>query len=272
MKESLEEIKRVQRLAYEAAVSTREKLKLGMTEKEACSLMEEFFLKKNHKVFFHKPFAWFGDRSNFTHFKRPSLPSKGNLLPHLGKEFMPTDRKLEDGMGVILDVAPSVNGIAVDIGYSFSFGENEEVTKARKDLLELRDIILSHVKRRLPIKEINRVVEKRIVELGYTNCHDLYPLGVLGHKIGKLPLLKLPRLSVRGFHPQAFLYLAKEMANGPAFLTDTEERTMGPGLWAVEPHIGSNDFGVKFEEILVVTEDDAFWLDDELPHMTELSK
>ena len=40
-----------------------------------------------------------------------------------------------------------------------------------------------------------------------------------------------------------------------------------PGLWAVEPHIGFRDVGVKFEELLVVTEDDAFWLDDDLPHV-----
>jgi hypothetical protein len=41
-----------------------------------------------------------------------------------------------------------------------------------------------------------------------------------------------------------------------------------PGLWAVEPHLGFRGTGAKFEEILVVTEGDAFWLDDELPHVT----
>ncbi len=39
-----------------------------------------------------------------------------------------------------------------------------------------------------------------------------------------------------------------------------------PGLWAVAPHIGRDGVGVKFEELLVVTEDDAYWLDDHLPH------
>jgi hypothetical protein len=40
-----------------------------------------------------------------------------------------------------------------------------------------------------------------------------------------------------------------------------------PGLWAVEPHIGFCGVGVKWEELLVVTEDDAYWLDDNLPHV-----
>ena len=39
-----------------------------------------------------------------------------------------------------------------------------------------------------------------------------------------------------------------------------------PGLWALEPHIGRDGVGVKFEELLVVTEDDAYWLDDHLLH------
>ena len=40
-----------------------------------------------------------------------------------------------------------------------------------------------------------------------------------------------------------------------------------PGLWAVEPHLGLRGVGAKFEELLVVTEDDAYWLDDDLPHV-----
>jgi hypothetical protein len=35
----------------------------------------------------------------------------------------------------------------------------------------------------------------------------------------------------------------------------------------VEPHIGFRGVGVKFEELLVVTDGDAFWLDDDLPHV-----
>ena len=40
-----------------------------------------------------------------------------------------------------------------------------------------------------------------------------------------------------------------------------------PGVWAVEPHIGRDGVGAKFEELMVVTEDDAYWLDDDLPHV-----
>lgn len=39
------------------------------------------------------------------------------------------------------------------------------------------------------------------------------------------------------------------------------------GLWAVEPHLDFRGVGAKFEELLVVTDDDAYWLDDDLPHV-----
>lgn len=42
----------------------------------------------------------------------------------------------------------------------------------------------------------------------------------------------------------------------------------GSGLWAVEPHIAVGAVGVKWEELLVVDGCDAYWLDDEVPHLT----
>lgn len=35
------------------------------------------------------------------------------------------------------------------------------------------------------------------------------------------------------------------------------------GLWSVEPHLARGEVGAKFEEVLVITEQDAAWLDDD---------
>lgn len=80
---------------------------------------------------------------------------------------------------------------------------------------------------------------------------------------------------VVGFHPQTFIYLLGHAArrlmnqrkNKTAFWTEDADVPPEPGLWAIEPHIGKDAFGVKFEEILVVTKNDAYWLDDDLPHV-----
>ncbi|MBY0517858.1 MAG: aminopeptidase P family protein [Bacteriovoracaceae bacterium] len=261
--DELFQMKAAQKLAYEAVVSVRSQLKVGMSEIEATELIEDFFAKRDHTLFFHKPFAWFGDRTAFVGFKRPGLDS-------LGLDFLPTKRKLEEGMPVILDVAPAVDGLAVDIGYSFCFGENQEVELARKDLLLFRELILKAANEKQPITEIYRQVDQLLKDKGYKNCHAIYPLGVLGHKIGKLPLLKLPKIPIMGFHPQAYAYLLKEKIMGPAIMTEDETRPLSVGLWAIEPHLGKENFGVKFEEILVVTPTHSYWLDDSLPHVTEI--
>jgi hypothetical protein len=39
------------------------------------------------------------------------------------------------------------------------------------------------------------------------------------------------------------------------------------GLWAIEPHFGNERFGIKFEEILVVKNGRATWLQEDPPHM-----
>ena len=49
--------------------------------------------------------------------------------------------------------------------------------------------------------------------------------------------------------------------------TRTSDHPPTPGLWAVEPHVGKDGVGAKFEDILVITETEAFWLDEGgLPH------
>ena len=124
------------------------------------------------------------------------------------------------------------------------------------------------VQSRCSISKLYSAVAKNLSDKGYRNCHGLYPLGVLGHRIGKLPKTFLPNLSVMGFEPPAYAYLLKHVVqkNAP-FLTAEEDAPLTDGLWAIEPHIGTDDFGVKFEEIMVVNGEEIYWLDNDLPHV-----
>jgi len=279
----LYEYKELQRLAYDAVIWTESKLTEGITEKETTKLIEQYLKNHGVKQFFHLPFAWFGNRSAFHNFSMPLDPTKklSNFkitkhapIPHLGLEFMPSNRKLEKGMCVILDVAPVINSKAADIGYSFSFGENDLVSQAKNDLAPFRTLILELANQKSSLKDIYLACDQLIEKNGYQNCHQKYPLGVLGHKIGKLPGSYLPKLNILGFHPQSFLFLLghlgkslKNKQDNIPFMTPTSEVPLEPGLWAIEPHISKGEIGVKFEEIMVVTDDHAYWLDDHLPHV-----
>ncbi|TGK20689.1 aminopeptidase P family protein [Leptospira fluminis] len=279
--------RQVQALAYRAVESVRKTLSPGITEKEAAKRIDAAIREEGGSSFFHYGFAWFGDRTAFRGFKRPlsfrHLGKGEGVLPHFGGDFQPSRRRLEEGMAVILDVAPSFEGRSADIGYSFCFGRNEEHEKAMASLEIYRESILKGVLAERTLGEIYREVDDRIRDAGYVNCHAVYPEGVLGHKVGKLPAYNLPGGRFYGFPLQTFVYLLPQMAaarlpwnskHSPLWGERSEFRAE-PGLWAVEPHIGkiysgrnaASSFGVKWEEILVVTDSTAYWLDEDLPHV-----
>lgn len=272
----------VQNLAFAAAKYCQNQLQEGMTEKDAATIMENYLQDNAVKQYFHKAFAWFGDRTCFKDFSRPlpflkkstwsdfKLPSSKNPLPHFGKEFLPTNRKLEKNMAVILDIAPAIDNIAVDIGYSFFYGTNEDYNKAYAFLIEIKNMLPQIVDKERNIDRIYKTISQLIGNQNFNNCHQLYPLGVLGHKLGRLPLTWIPKINILGFHPQAFFYLLKEditapfkFSNTTPYLAQGINQDISTGLWAIEPHFGNKEWGLKFEEILVVEQDTAYWLSSE---------
>jgi len=258
----LELHQKIQKLAYDSALVVKSQLCEGMTEIEAADLLDEVLQKKGVRNFFHTSFVWFGDRTSFNNFQTYF-------------DFQPTKRKLEKGMCVILDTAPALEGRACDIGYTFSYGENSEVEKAIQDLEVFRNVILQRILSEKTLGEIYIEIDSIIREMGYKNCHRMYPAEVLGHKIGRLPFLQIPPIKVFGFHAQTFLYLLGETIEAFGFGNHSvvpywnsfSNHRAGVGLWAVEPHIGKGNIGVKWEEILVVTDSSAYWLDEDLPHV-----
>ncbi|TGJ98795.1 aminopeptidase P family protein [Leptospira langatensis] len=286
-REELDSYKKVQALAYEAVEAVRKELYPGITEKQAAKKIDEYILGAGGSSFFHYGFAWFGDRTAFHGFKRPlslNYLRKGEgILPHFGGKFQPSNRRLEEGMAVILDVAPTFAGRAADVGYAFSYGENSEHDKALLHLEEYRELILRRVLEERTLSEIYLEVDARIRASGYVNCHAIYPQGVLGHKVGRLPAYNFPGGRINGFPFQTFAYLLPQMirdmvpgvSGHSPFWSEASDFRAEPGLWAVEPHIGKiysgpnefKSFGAKWEEILVVTESTAYWLDEDLPHV-----
>jgi Xaa-Pro aminopeptidase len=215
------------------------------------------------------PFVWFGDRTSFSGFRSPF-------------QFAPTARKLEPGMPVILDVAPASDGYSADIGYSCCLGENATLAKMQQDLREYRELIPALVKQGKTAREIYAAIDAVAARQGYANRHQVYPERVLAHKIFRMqPSSWLHRVEVGGFGVRALRGLGRAARRGRhgdpgqwPFWNDreTSDVPVEPGLWAVEPHLGSGPIGAKWEELLVVTRDDAYWLDDDLPHVRRWSR
>lgn len=267
---SLPELRRfkdTQRIAYQCVEEVRQQLRIGDTEKDAVDKMTYWMSERGVTEYFHKPYAWFGDRAAFENFWTPI-------------KFFPTNRKLEENMPVILDIAPFIDGYISDIGFAFMFGADTELhQQMRKDLLAYRTLILDEVLAGKSFKSIYHDVDAMIRDHGYQRVHSRYPQRVLAHRVAKIQQTWKSGFTVGRFGLDGFLYLLNELRraqfskinNHAPVWNDGKESNHGPipGLWAVEPHIACQGVGAKWEELLVITEDTAYWLDDQVPHVIE---
>lgn len=260
--EDLENFRKVQRLAYAAAEAVAKELKPGMTEKQAAKMQEIWLLDNGVTDWFHSPFAWFGDRTAFQGFK-------------VAIQFLPTNRRLEENMPFILDNAPVVNGYVADIGYAGVLGENKILDLLLDDLAAHRALILDLIKQRRPMSEVSQAVDRLILKQGHEPRHKAYPFETLAHTVQPMPQRKSQKpntLFQFGFQALEALGRLALVARGQGWSpiwssNESSNHAPVPGLWAVEPHLGFRGVGAKFEELLVITEDDAYWLDDESPHV-----
>lgn len=256
---TLEAHRKVQRLAYACAEEIGATLEAGVTEREAARRMRAWLEARGVDDWFHLPFAWFGDRTAFVGLRTPL-------------DIFPSERRLERGMPFILDCAPVIDGIAADIGYTSALGPCPVVEKMKEDLEAHRALVLAKVREGLTLAEVYAEVDRLIEKQGYRNRHAAYPLGVLAHKVD--PTRAAPKRTFFGFGLPSLRSLAESAIAGVASRTTPfwssgaiSRHRATPGLWAVEPHLGFMGYGAKFEELLVVTESGAHWLDDDLPHV-----
>ncbi|MBT2365516.1 aminopeptidase P family protein [Streptomyces sp. ISL-10] len=257
----LDRFRALQQLAYGCAQRVGDWLEPGVTERQAAARLRRELVAEGVEDFFHVPFAWFGDRTAFRHFRTPL-------------QFFAGRRRLEEGMPYVLDCAPVVDGYTADIGYAGRIGDNPVWDLMAQDLREYRELILREVRQRKPLAEIYAAVDALIAEHGYDNRHKVYPGRVIGHQVTRMKARGPAGVNVFGFGVRTLQTLGRELISerlhgrSPLWADGRSSRhAPTPGLWAVEPHIGFRDVGLKFEELLVVTEDDAYWLDDDLPHV-----
>lgn len=267
------QIKVLQRLAYDCAEEVAAGLTPGVSEIEAAKRLGDLLRAHGVEGFFHTPFAWFGDRAGFCGFRTPGLRRPLDNI-RFARQFFATDRVLEPGMAGILDVAPIRGGLCADIGYSFSLGDNPALDQAMADLRVIRDLVLERVRAEETMSEIYREVDDALREMGYESAHAIYPSRVLGHKIGRIPLRRFGARVLAGFDLRTYLYFGRQIAgavigHGVPLWNGSRaaDRRPDPGLWAIEPHVRAGELGAKWEEILVITDSEAYWLDDDLPHV-----
>lgn len=262
--QQLEQFKALQKQVYAALEEVAATLQPGITERTAARRIHAALKAQGARSYFHVPVALFGERTAY--------PGDFGELAAL-----PTERVLTDADAVILDVAPLIDGYTVDCSYAVPRTEGDGRAFAEADALlsRCRRLILERAQQRANMRVAAREINAMIVAAGFENCHKKHIGKVLAHRITRSTQAWLASRRVWGLSPLPigyFLLNSVRSSRGRAELTPNwnERRQsdcpMQPGLWAVEPHVGRGVTGVKFEEILVVTDDDAYYLDDDLPH------
>lgn len=243
--EDIEGFLKAQRLAHKCASEIAGMLRPGWSEAHTADMMNTWL--HDHKVdsFFHKAFVWFGDRTRFEGVK--------NYF-----EYLPTKRVLRDDEVFILDIAPIIDGYICDIGYTHCMGSNPEFEKARAYLKDLRDRIPLMFSQNASGGSIWNKIDQDMVIHGYDNIHAKYPFSVLGHRIHKSSLEGL-KANFINFGWQSYWEFISRGVFGQLLNQNFEGDLTG--LWAIEPHIGTESFGAKFEEILLVKDGHAKWLE-----------
>jgi Xaa-Pro aminopeptidase len=274
----LDRFRQVQRFAFDIAQKVESQLQPGMSEYEVCTLMLAAQAQADVCQVFHEPYAWFGPRTTLGRDWAPdviptSVVAAGHMAP--SASFGPTHDALQDGMPVTLDLAPVIHGIPADVSYSCVFGSNATFHELDAGLALVRNFLLEGIRAGETLLDLYCQLDMLLAQRGWLNCHQHYPDRAMGHVV--FPLGRDPdRVSpVPGFGTAAAEALlaagleALEDGIGYPVWNDStlSDHPPAPGLWAVEPHIGKEGVGVKFEEILVVTGDDAYWLDSDPPHV-----
>ena len=259
----LDEFRRWQRTSYAVLSEVVAQLTEGSTERDATRLAMKAYRREGADRFFHLPVALFGERT--------ALPE-----PWTTESFWPTDRALAPGECFVLDASPMFSGYLVDTSMSGCLGTDPAHAAAMADDLGHRDEVLAAVRAGATFREIAREVDAAMDRRGDRNCHRLHPEGVLGHRVVRFPTpgdapLPTGAASTRacsagscGASPRR----ASTALPSPTWADQAiSDHRPAPGLWAVEPHLGRGAIGVKWEELLVIEDHDAYWLDDEAPHL-----
>ncbi|MDP9183782.1 MAG: M24 family metallopeptidase [Actinomycetota bacterium] len=255
----LDRFRHYQQVSYAVLAEVREQCVPGVTERDATRWAMKAYRREGVERYFHLPVALFGDRT--------TLPD----APWTTQSFFPVDRVLAEGDAVVLDASPMFEGYLVDTAISFSVGPSPAHASAMADDLSYRRTVLEAVRSGATFREIALAVDADMVGRGDRNCHQLHPEAVLGHRVVRMDDGPPERMA-SDFDPALIgWFIEGIMAGSPPPVWNAKlasDHPPAPGLWAVEPHLARGDMGVKWEELLVVTDTDAFWLDDAVPHLT----
>lgn len=261
----IDRFRTLQRLSFSILTDEARRLEPGISERDVARRLVLAYRREGAKSFFHLPVVLFGDRT--------ALPGDWTVA-----HFFPKSRVAAEGDSVIFDASPIFDGYMVDTSFSFCLGEDAAHSEMMRNLADFRASVHAAVNAGRNFKAITDTVNAQITAWGYEPVHGKHPGNVLGHRALKLPRLPFAwrnqgfdALSLNWFYGHEFLARA-HLARSPLWNSSpSSDHAAHDGLWLVEPHAGKGAVGAKWEEILVIENGRARWLDEHVPHVRQWS-
>lgn len=270
----LDRFRRVQRLAYDIALRVESQLQVGITEIEACTLVAAAQTEYEVIQVFHDPYVLFDGRTALGAGAHEEAETA--IAPECpSNELAPTEQVLRDGDPAIIDVAPVAQGVSSDIAYSCVLGTNRAFKELDAGLARIRSFLRDGIASRASMLMLYHQLDELVAARGWESIHHRQADRALGHLVFPLEHETDRPSPLPGWGAVAAETMLAAgidaLDHGTCYPlwndSSFTDYPATPGLWAIEPHIGLDGVGVKFEELLVVTDDDAYWLDDDLPHV-----
>lgn len=261
-KQYLDSLKQLQRSAYKALTNVEAVLQEGMTEKDVAGLLVDQLAALHIKRYRYRPVVLFDARSMFMELEVPFY-------------YGATNKKLERDVPVVMDIAPSSGNRWVSTAYSCWYGSESLIHKAIRTKLKISRVhILQWVREGKSFYDIAQDLEPFFEEERVKTCHSQYPSGYLAKKLvsfnsgvdGKLTLPSLCGSENKSLYGSLVDWVKQSTSSLMQNDSANYRARPSPGVWIVEPHAGYAGIGVKWKELLVITEHDAYWLDQDVPH------
>ena len=253
-------IANAQRVAREAVLTVAGTVRPGETERAVARRITRELERAKVEHWLHTPYAWWGERTCF------------DWAGTWETNALPSERVLQPGEPFILDVAPIVGGFPADFAYSGLASGAEPATELTHralldELTRVKRDLLTWATPRTSAHQVCADVEGSIRSANLDVIHTRYPANVLGHTLEGFPnwCSSAPRLGTGFQLPLILTYgvgiLLHHLVGAPyPFLrAGTPSRPLG--LYAVEPHVGRQGTGAKFESVLLIDGSETRWLD-----------
>jgi Xaa-Pro aminopeptidase len=202
--------RKAQEIAVQSCQRSKEHLKPGISEKEFAALCENIMKDLGAEDLWYPMLVNFGTNSIYC--------TRGDHLPS-------EDVYLRENDIVLVDYSPLVNGYWGDYSETILVGDDVFYSSLINDAKEIFEKTFDFAKKANIISELFNYCNKLINAKGY----DLLdPYGNIGHSIE----------NQANQNKRIYIY------------PENKDVLLQGKKWAIEPHIGKNGFGAKFENVI----------------------